>query len=285
MNETTLDWSDLSLFLAVARGGGLAKGAEISGLSPPTLGRHMVDLERAIGEVLFNRLPRGYELTEAGHALLREAQIIEGQIQNITQRRDGQNSQLPIHISAGTWMTRFLATHINDIRSDGIRLVFRATELQQNIGRREATIGLRNSRPVEDGLAARKTTRLTFAPFATPTANAADWIASTAQTPSANWVKAHKTDQIRIEASTPRTLLDLVRQGAGHTVLPCFVGDTEPNLIRTGPIIPELSHDQWLVVHGEERNQPSVRQTVDLIAKLITSSRAMFDGRAGSNSQ
>lgn len=29
MYESKLDWSDLKLFLAVARGGGLAKGAEI----------------------------------------------------------------------------------------------------------------------------------------------------------------------------------------------------------------------------------------------------------------
>lgn len=163
MNETKLDWSDLNLFLAVARGGGLAKGAEISGLSPPTLGRHMVDLERAIGEVLFTRLPRGYELTEAGQELLIEAQLVEDQILSITDRR-AQNTQLPIHISAGTWMTRFLTAHINDLTSDGTRLVFGATETQQHIGRREATIGLRNSRPLEEGLAARKTTRIAFAP-------------------------------------------------------------------------------------------------------------------------
>lgn len=275
MNETKLEWSDLNLFLAVARGGGLAKGAEISGLSPPTLGRHMVDLERAIGEILFNRLPRGYELTEAGQELLIEAQSVEDKILSITHRRT-QNTVLPIHISAGTWMTRFLTVHINDLTSNGTRLVFRATETQQHIGRREATIGLRNSRPLEESLAARKTTRIAFAPYATPKTNADDWIASTTQTPSANWVRAHKKDQIKIETSSPRTLLDLVRQGAGQTVLPCFVGDAEPALIRSGPIIPALSHDQWLVVHGEDRSQPHVRHTVDLIAELILSSRKKF---------
>lgn len=279
MNETKIEWSDLNLFLAVARGGGLAAGATISGLSAPTLGRHMVMLERAVGEVLFNRLPRGYELTEAGMELLGEAETVEEHVLGIERRRDNANAHLPIHITAGTWMTRFLVNHIYDISTEGSRLVFRATEARHHIGRREATIGLRNTRPEETSLAARKTTRIAFASYATPTAaKQNDWIATTAQTPSANWVRTHKKHQIRFAVTSPRSLLDLAQQGAGHVVLPCFVGAQEPELIQTGPIITPLSHDQWLVVHGEERNQPSVRCTVNLIAKLIVSARRTFEG-------
>lgn len=279
MNETKIKWSDLSLFLAVARGGGLAAGAAISGLSAPTLGRHMIELERAIGEALFIRLPRGYELTGAGMELLVEAESVEGQIIGIERRRNQRNAHLPIHITAGTWMTRFLAMHIHNISTDGSRLVFRANETRHHIGRREATIGLRNARPEEASLAARKTTRVAFASYATSAAATQnDWITTTAQTPSANWLRTHKRNQIKFEVTSPRSLLDLAQQGSGHVVLPCFVGDQEPKLIRSGPIIAALSHDQWLVVHGEERNQPQVRRTVDLIAKLIVSARKSFEG-------
>ena len=280
MNETKLDWADLDLFLAVARGGGLAAGANISGISAPTLGRHMAGLERALGEVLFKRLARGYELTAAGQELLGEAGAIEAQICAMMRRRDRRNAQLPIHISAGTWMTRFLASHIRDITPDAVRLVFRVAEQKHDIGRRETTIGLRNSRPQEAGLAARKTTRIAFAPYATASAVMGnDWVACSALTPSANWVRNHKSTQIKTEVSTPRSLLDFARQGEGQVVLPCFVGDQEAGLIRSGPIIPALSHDQWLVVHGEDRNLPSVRATVDLIAKLIMSERRIFEGK------
>lgn len=154
MNETNIEWSDLNLFLAVARGGGLAAGAKISGLSPPSLGRHMLDLERALGETLFHRLPRGYALTEAGLALLAEVETVEEHILGIARRRSNRNAKLPIHITAGTWMTRFLAMHIRDISAEGVRLVFRAAEARHDIGRREATIGVRNSRPDEADLAA-----------------------------------------------------------------------------------------------------------------------------------
>ena len=289
MNEMKVDWSDLNLFLAVARGGGLAGGAEICGMSPPSLGRHMVVLERALGEVLFARLPRGYELTDAGMALFSEAQSVEEEILGIQRRRSGHGTELPINVTAGTWMTRFLATHINDISIPGAQLVFRNTESRDHIGRRESTIGIRNARPQEPGLAGRKVARPAFAPYAAAAATATatvtaarqseNWIATTAQTPSANWVRIHKSNDISLQVTDPRTLLDLARQGAGRVVLPCFVGDCDQMLARTGPIIPELSHDQWLVVHDEERNQPLVRQTVDLIAELIVSNRDRFVGQ------
>lgn len=278
MNETKLDWSDLQSFLAVARGGGLAGGVAISGISAPTLGRHMLALERALSEVLFERLARGYELTRAGKELFQQAQEVEARVCDIERRREGDTG-LPIRISAGTWMTRFLGNSINAIRVPSARLVFRSSEAQHNIERREATIGLRNRRPTEDNLAARKSTRIMFAPYATPDAvTSEDWVASTAQSPSANWVRAQRGDQIRVEVSNPRSLLDLLRQGVGQGVLPCFVGDADARLVRAGPIIGALTHDQWLVVHGDDRHIDAVRQTVDLIAALIRANRAVFEG-------
>ncbi|TIT82194.1 MAG: LysR family transcriptional regulator, partial [Mesorhizobium sp.] len=56
MNEMTVDWSDLRIFLAVAREGSLSSAAKAVGQSAATLSRHIVDLERALGAELFSRL-------------------------------------------------------------------------------------------------------------------------------------------------------------------------------------------------------------------------------------
>lgn len=53
MNEMNFDWSDLRIFLAVARHGSLAAAAKVTGLSAATLGRHITGLERVLGEELF----------------------------------------------------------------------------------------------------------------------------------------------------------------------------------------------------------------------------------------
>ena len=82
-----------------------------------------------------------------------------------------------------------------------------------------------------------------------------------------------------MEVSNPRLLLDLALQGAGQVILPCFVGDREPGLRRTGDVINDLTRDQWLVVHGEDRNQPQVRRAINAIAKLLTTNAKLFAGK------
>ena len=52
-------------------------------------------------------------------------------------------------------------------------------------------------------------------------------------------------------------------------VLPCFVGNQFAALQQVGDDIAELAHDQWLVVHDNERHEPRVRKTVEQIAELI----------------
>ncbi|TNM59900.1 LysR family transcriptional regulator [Aliirhizobium smilacinae] len=277
MDETSIDWADLRIFLAVARHKSLAAAAKNTGQSAATLGRHVTDLERALGEELFKRLPQGYEMTDAARKLLAKVEAVEDRILDIVRDRRSSASTIPIRISAGTWMTWFLSRNIAQIRTADRSLVFSATEEIHNIGRRETLIGIRNRMPTEPGVATRKTATVHFAAYARADGSSAeDWISTTINTPSAKWVRAAKRDRVRIEVTHPRSLLDLVLAGAGQAVLPCFVGDAHESLIRTGPIIEELSHEQWLAVHGEERHLPPVRDTIDAIAKLISSQKSLF---------
>lgn len=274
MNEMAIEWSDLRIFLAVVRAGSLGSAAKALGQSAATLGRHIVGLERGLGAELFSRLPSGYELTAAGQTLIPQAETIERQFHEVVREFSRRDMAAPIRVSAGTWMTWFLTCNIESLRTVGRTIVFSAAENVQDIGRREALIGIRNRRPTEPGLAARRTTTVRFAPYAHVDAvRQGDWIATTANTPSADWVRSNKRNQIRIEVTQPRSLLDLALAGAGHVVLPCFVGDAHRELVRTGQLIEELSHEQWLVVHGNDRKLPEVRETIEKIAQLIGSSR------------
>ena len=67
---TDLDWNLIKSFVAVAETGSLSAAARKLASSQPTLGRHIAELEQALDVTLFRRGRRGYELTEAGAALL-----------------------------------------------------------------------------------------------------------------------------------------------------------------------------------------------------------------------
>ncbi|MCU1729706.1 LysR family transcriptional regulator [Pseudomonas sp. 7P_10.2_Bac1] len=60
-------------FLAVAQHCNFTRAAEVLGIAPPTLSRQIQDLENALGVRLFVREQRHVSLTEAGQALLPEA--------------------------------------------------------------------------------------------------------------------------------------------------------------------------------------------------------------------
>lgn len=276
MSETKFNWDDLQLFLAVARAGGLSAAARVVGKSAPTLGRRMVVLEAVTGKELFVRLPRGYELTSEGAALFDSVAKLESQIQPLDLSADGKGQRL-IKISAGSWMTQALCTRVNSILKDddNVRLQFISSEQELNITHREILIGIRNQRPEQRGLAAKKIGRVHFAGYAI-SKTVKPWVKVVGNTPSSRWLAEQITKTQAIEVTSPRNALDLACTGTVRAVLPTFIGDAEPRLQRVTSTITELSHDQWLVMHQDERFRPEVRQTIDRLyemTKLLHSSR------------
>ena len=69
-----MDIRHFRYFLAVAQQRNFTRAAETLGIAPPTLSRKIQDLEGALGVRLFIRQQRQVSLTEAGQALLPDAQ-------------------------------------------------------------------------------------------------------------------------------------------------------------------------------------------------------------------
>ncbi len=269
MNETNVDWNDPQLFLAVARDGGLSLAARKTGRSPATLGRRMLALEQAMGRELFVRHERGYALTAAAEELLGQLKDVEARLLRVSERAERDERPL-VKISAGTWTTLAILRHFDQITGApaDVRLRFLSTETVLDIPRREAVIGFRNRRPSEEGLAARKLSRVEFAPYACP--GAPDrWIKVLADTPSARWLEKRVDKDAVCEVSSPRNSLDLALAGRGVAILPTFVGDSETGLQRTGATIPDLAHDRWMVTHQDDRNRPEVRRTIDRLCDVM----------------
>ncbi|MEM7216260.1 MAG: LysR family transcriptional regulator [Pseudomonadota bacterium] len=265
MNETEFNWDDLKLFLAIARTGVLNTASDLTGKSPPTLGRRMFELERSLGLELFHRRPRGYDLTEAGQELLEKACKIEAHVFDLA---DNDTPPL-VKISAGTWVTRILIDRVDEVTGQTpVRLRFINAEEVLDIGRREAAIGIRNRRPGGTGLAGRKIGRVRFAVYASDS-GVTKWAHVRAKTPSAIWVKNNIEHAHAIEVTSPQNALDLAVAGFARAVLPTFIGDREPSLQRISESIEELEHEQWLVTHHEDRFLPEVRQVIDRTFSIL----------------
>ncbi|MDR0433457.1 MAG: LysR family transcriptional regulator [Gracilibacteraceae bacterium] len=82
----------LEWFLEVARYRGFSKAAEIIHISQPSLSKAVRDLEEEIGKKLFYRSTKQIQLTDAGEALLPEAQRIVAAFRNIRAAMEGLES-------------------------------------------------------------------------------------------------------------------------------------------------------------------------------------------------
>lgn len=269
MNEKTLHWDDLHLFIAVAREKGLSPAARATGLSAATLGRRMQRLERSLGRELFVRHDRGYELTADARALLKDLTDVEARITRLNTP-SSENARPLVKISAGTWTTLSLLDKLGDItgRPADVRLRFLSVESILDISRREAVIGFRNRRPTEESLAGRKLSRVEFAPYARDDAPD-QWIKVLSDTPSARWLDKKIGKDAVCEVTAPRNSLDLALAGLGIAVLPTFVGERHMTLDRRGGAISELAHDRWMVTHKDDRFFPEVRRTLDRLVTVL----------------
>jgi DNA-binding transcriptional LysR family regulator len=282
--KSEIAWEDHRLFLAVARAGGLSGAGRATGLSPATLGRRMLALERALDQRLFRREPGGYRLTEAGRELVARAEDMERAALAIEAWRDGRAPRATVRVSAGTWTSWFLARHIGRLHrpDDAWTFEFVTANATLDIGRRHADIGIRNHRPEDPWMAARNLGPVRFAAYrARGTGGDLPWIGvggDGAVTPFARWVEARHGTAVTLRGNDPRLLLDLVLAGAGRTVFPAFVGESHPGLVRDGDLIAELTRDQWLAMHAGDRHVEPVRTAIDRLAGLIAEHRAAFEG-------
>ncbi|WP_369973937.1 LysR family transcriptional regulator [Pelomonas sp. KK5] len=100
-----MEWSDLKVFLAVARAGTLGGAARLTGQTQPTMGRRLRALEAALGQRLFQRGSAGFVLTEEGLAMRAHAERIEEETLAIERRMAGAQAGLGglLRLSSSDW--------------------------------------------------------------------------------------------------------------------------------------------------------------------------------------
>lgn len=287
MND--LDWNDLRLFCHVARAGTLSAAAERTGISAPTLGRAMRGLETRLGRALFTRHRTGYRLLPDGEALYDRVRGMEAASRAIEDWREGAHALPIVTVALGSWMSVYLGGRLNAVWTpeDRFRLCFKTSEVAVDLERREADIALARERPESGNVVALRLGPCAYAPFAArgfdQTRNGA-WISlgrEVAQSAAERWTDADPARWITVWANARAILYDLTVGGAGRTVLPCYLGDGDPDLVRAGPAIPEIEETLWLIAHADERHRAEVRSMIDRLQDFFRERKPLLSGAMG----
>ncbi len=282
-----INWEDIKIFMAVTRAGGLAGAVPTTHLSPPTLGRRILALERNLGVTLFSRHRLGYDLTTAGRELFERSGALEQGALAIERWRTIIDPHPVVKIAAGSWTSSFISSHIQEIIPAKVPV---RIELVTGVGfldisRREVNLGIRNKRPHQTGLACLKIGQVDFAIYGAPSYitshplastkeryEACEWItllSHAGNTPSLTWLEQYIPGPARLACSSSYAILDAVVTGAGLCILPCFIGDHDHRLSRVSGNIGDLTSTRWLVSHDDDRHDKPIRLIADRLAKLF----------------
>src|SRR3569623_1265344 len=91
---TMIDWDDVRHFLAVARGGSVRAAAERLGVNHSPVLRRIAQLEKRLGAQMFEKLPSGYRLTDAGEEVLEFADQMEASSHLLETRGFGRDQSV-----------------------------------------------------------------------------------------------------------------------------------------------------------------------------------------------
>ncbi len=100
-----MEFKSVKFFIAVAESGNITRAAEQLGIVQPALTRQINQLEEEFGVRLFNRLPRGVQLTAAGREFLEHCRRIIDDIERARHEITAQGSQPRGVIALGSTTT------------------------------------------------------------------------------------------------------------------------------------------------------------------------------------
>ena len=285
------DWQHCRSLLATLRLGSLSAAARSLGLAQPTLGRHIVALETALGQPLFTRSTGGLNATAAALALRPMAEAMEAAaaaMQRSAGRAAAPDAGGTVRITASEMVgAEVLPPILSRIQAAHPRIILELalTNRAEDLLRRDADIAVRMLRPTQQALLARRLGSVRLGLFAQ-----ADYLARHGMPGTVASLDGHhlvgfdrdgraaaalgEDHPLRLgrERFSFRSDSDLaqaaaIRAGLGIGVMQAAIAarwtDLHPVLAREVGFNLEV----WLALHEDQRDNPTIRVVRDGLAK------------------
>jgi DNA-binding transcriptional LysR family regulator len=277
-----MEWSDLRIFLAVARGGTLGAAGRELGQTQPTMGRRIRTLEADLGQTLFQRTSEGFMLTDEGAAVLAHAERMEAEALGIARAAGGQPGELEgtLRVSSSDWFGVHVITHAVAAmhrRHPAVTIELLTDARLLSLARREADLVFRIAPFDEPDIAQRKLMHMPYAVYASATLDDVSRLqritmdTAFGEMPDVAWLQARLPDtHIAFRSNSREAQARACALGIGIAVLPCPLGDATPGLRRLDLGEPPPGRDVWLGYHKDLRNLPRLRAFVDEVLSTVT---------------
>jgi DNA-binding transcriptional LysR family regulator len=281
----------------MARTGSLSQAARRLGVDRTTVARRVAALEEELGLPLFERGPQGWTPTAAGRELSAMTTRVELDVLALARHADARDRAVAgtVRLTTATHLSaHLLAPALPRLRElhPGLVLEVAADQRTFDLSRREADLALRMGRPRDAGLVTRKLSDVAYGLYAAPAlagrrGREVDFAAdpfvgfddSLANVPQERWLeKVAPGRRVVFRSNSTASLLAAARHGLGVAVLPRFLADPEPGLVRlSGP--EPVRHELWLLVHADLRRSARLQAVIGWVDDLIREAGPALRGR------
>jgi DNA-binding transcriptional LysR family regulator len=282
-------WDLYRSFLAVLRLGSLSAAARTLGLTQPTLGRHIAELESALGQPLFVRSQSGLSPTEAAQSLAPSAEAMEAAAAAFLRTASGGLDEAKgiVRVTASEFVgVEVLPPILTAFREDhpAITIELAISDANQDLSRRDADIAVRMARPTQAALVGRRIGDIGIGLYAhrryveqhglpkSPAELAAHAIigfdadAFALRTSRASGLAVSR-DAFAFRSDSEHARLAALHAGFGIGGCQDGVARRDPDLVAVLPGVIRFDLEMWLVMHENLRASRRVRLLYDHLAQ------------------
>jgi DNA-binding transcriptional LysR family regulator len=286
-------WDLYRSFLAVFRLGSLSGAARELELTQPTLGRHIQELETALGHALFTRSQAGLSPTHAALQLHPHAEAMASAASALLREASGalDEPKGSVRLTTSEIMgVEVLPPILTAFREAHPRIVIELSlsNTNQDLLRRDADIAVRMARPTQAALLARRLGSVPVGLFA----HRRYLARHPAPTSLEDLVRDHAIIGFDADASAARTFrqsglpitrdlfafrsdsdhaqLAAMRAGFGIAGAQKRIAARDPDLVAVLPDAFRFDLEMWLVMHEDLRTSRRVRLLYDHLATALS---------------
>lgn len=257
-----MDWDDLRFVLAVARTGSLSAAARRLRVNQTTVSRRLSTLEARLGTALFLRGRNGFHPTEAGEAVLAEAEVMDSAALRLSERV-GSGPRAPeglVRIATMPWIFIYLlvpALPAFAHRYPGVVVQAVADLRERSLSNREAELALRFEMAPRGRERCIALCRVPYALYAPRGGDPASlpWVGiaeDTAAYAPERWLLENVNGEesgIAFRANDAGIVYQAARARVGKGLIPEVLAEDDPALVRLSGPAPELVRTLRLLVH------------------------------------
>lgn len=292
-----LNWDRLRIFQAVIDAGSFSGAARALGLSQSAVSRRISALEADLNVALFQRNPRGIQLTETGDVLLRTVQNMSSDLAtglvHIDETRHSPVGPLRITTSVAfgsAWLTPRMNHFLTLYPNIAISLLL-VDNVELDLTLRQADVAIRFAPQTQPNLIERRIMAVRYHVFASQDYLQAHGVPMTAedldrhrlivfgedsQAPveNMNWLLTVGAEQGKprkpaLRVNSVYGIYRAVRSGLGIGALPYYLSEESPNLLEILPDLEGPRIDAFFVYPEELRNSKRIAVVRDFLLQQI----------------